>query len=230
MFWKKKPKSTGPTLQEEIAAHKDAIYMSEDFDDAFPDPAEHPEMHKQPVSLEAMDCRNIQPADRQLFEKTVSVGNLLNYALSRGSWRVIESDTRLMDDWSGYRSYRATGRHYKLFYGKLRTGALVISTDAEGDEDSHGVHLSLTFRFPFLYEFDAIYDMLRTLIWQMSDGTAEDMQRRDSSLTMKLLRTLWGIQRDEMYVFYFDETGPATVMFEALAQQQKRDRRTDNAI
>ena len=63
--------------------------------------------------------------------------------------------------------------------------------------------------------------MLQTLIWQMSDGTTADMDRRKVSLTQKLLETLWGIQRGEMYVFQFDEAGPATVMFRALEKLRK---------
>jgi hypothetical protein len=220
MFWKKKTKSARQTLQDEIEEHREAIRLSEDFDDAFPDPVDHPEVHKQAVSLEAMDCRHITEVDRKIFDRSANAGRLLNDRLNYGPWRVIEADVRLSDHWSGYNSFDTPGRHYRLFCGKLRTGTLVISGDLAGGEDADGVHLHLTFRFPFLYEFDAIYQMMRTLVWQMSDGTAVDMERREASLTRTLLRALWGIQRDEMYVFYFDESGPATVLFKALEKQQ----------
>ncbi|MBY5836583.1 hypothetical protein J3P71_04815 [Rhizobium leguminosarum] len=222
MFWKRKAKSARQTLQDEIEEHREAIRLLEDFDDAFPDPAEHPEVHKQADSLEAMECTHITEAERKIFKRTASAGLLLNDRLEHGLWRVIEADVRLSDHWSGYHSFGMTGRHYKLLYGKLRTGTVVISRDATGGEDTEDVHLHLTFRFPFLYEFDAIYNLLRTLIWQLSDGTSADMDRFEAALTRTLLRTLWGIQRDEMYIFYFDESGPATVLFEALEKMQKR--------
>ncbi|MGX9991619.1 hypothetical protein ACS4RR_021050 [Rhizobium sp. Z1P35] len=224
MFWKKKTKSARQTLLEEIEEHREAIRLSEDFDDAFPDPVDHPEVHKQPVSLEAMDCRHITEADRKIFDRSATVGRLLNDRLSYGggSWRVIESDVRLADHWSGYSLPGTTGRHYKLFYGKLRSGALVISQDASEQYGTDGVHFGLTFRFPFLYEFDVIYRMLRTLTWQLSDGKGADMDRRDTALNRELLRTLWGIQRDEMYIFQFHDAGPATVLFKALEKKQDR--------
>ncbi|MGO7583354.1 hypothetical protein ACC797_17700 [Rhizobium ruizarguesonis] len=222
MFWKKKTKSARQTLQDEIEEHREAIRLSEAFDDAFPDPVGHPEVHKQPVSLEAMDCGHITEADRKMFDRTATVGRLLNERLSYGgcSWRVIESEVRLADHWSGYSLPGTTGRHYKLFYGKLRSGALVIGQDASEQYGAGGVHLGLTFLFPFLYDFDAIYGMLRTLTWLLSDGKGADMDRRDTALTRELLRTLWGIQRDEMYIFQFHDAGPATVLCKALENKQ----------
>ncbi|EJC76915.1 hypothetical protein Rleg10DRAFT_5605 [Rhizobium leguminosarum bv. trifolii WSM2012] len=129
---------------------------------------------------------------------------------------MIESGVRIADHWSGYNLPGTTGRHYKLYYGKLRDGTLVISRDASERYGPEGVHVGLTFRFAFLYEFEAIYQTLRTLSWQLSNGKEVDMDRRDAALTRELLRTLWEIQRDEMYVFQFNDAGPATVMLKQL--------------
>ncbi|WP_064710964.1 hypothetical protein [Rhizobium bangladeshense] len=225
MFWKKtETKSARQTLQDEIEEHREAIRLSGDFDEVFPDPVVHPEVHKQAATLEAMDFKHVAEADRRIFERTACAGRLLNDRLSYGGgqWRVIESDVGIADDWSGYNLPRITGRHYKLYYGKLRNGTLVISRDGSGRYGSEGVSIGLSFRFPFLYEFDAIYEILRTLTWQLSNSKDVDMDRRDATLTRELLRTLWGIQRDEMYVFQFHEAGPATVMFEQLQSLQSR--------
>lgn len=216
MFWRKpRIKSAREKLLQEIEDHREAIRLAEDFDEDFPDPVDHPEVHQQAANLEAMKFSHVTDASRQVFERTVSAGRLLNKRLQDGPWRVIENGAPLTDHFSHYTSYKP-GRHYKLFYGKLRAGTLVIGDDGGAFFEDDGVHLRLTFRFPFLYEFGAIHPMLHTLIWQMSDGTVADMDRRKSLLTQKLLETLWGIQRDEVYVFQFDEAGPATVMFRAL--------------
>ncbi|MBB4236382.1 hypothetical protein [Rhizobium esperanzae] len=225
MFWgKKKTKSARQTLRDEIEEHREAIRLSEDFDEAFSDPADHPEVHKQAASLESMDSRHVTEEDRKAFERTASAGRLLNDRLSYGGglWRVIESDARIADHWSGYNLPDITGRHYKLYYGRLRNGTLVISRDASERYGPQGIHIGLTFRFPFLYEFDVIYQKLRALTWQLSNGKDVDMDRREAALTRELLRTLWGIQRDEMYVFQFHEAGPATVMFKQLLSLQSR--------
>lgn len=200
-----------------MAAHKEAIEHSPWFDEDNSNPLDGPS-HRKPVSLEAMGFGLITNADGEFFALTPSLGTILNDRLSHdgGSWRVVESDKPLVERRAGHVGAGCTGRHFDLYYNQLRSGALAIGADINYIEKLEGVYLSITFKFPQLYEFDAIYNMLRTLIVQISAGTVEDIQYREATLTQKLLRILWGIQRDEVFFFTLVQNGPGTVMFNSM--------------
>jgi len=192
-------------LERDIAAHKKAI-ENPPFDVRLPDPM-------QPVDLGAMGFGRITDGDREFFAKTGSLGQLLNRLMVHSSWGVVESDRALAERWAGHIGKGNVGRHFNLYFNGFRTGALVMGADVNLDGVLEDVRLSLTFKYPFLYRYDDIYEMLGLLVVQIGDDTADDIRNRDVEVTQALLRTLWNMRHDEAHWFTFTQAGPATKMF-----------------
>lgn len=192
-------------LERDIAAHKEAI-ENPPFDIHLPDP-------KQPVDLDGMGFGEITDGDREFFARTTGLGQLLNRLMVGSSWAVVESDKALAERWAGHIGKGNVGRHFDLYFNDLRAGALVMGADVNLDGVLDDVRLSLTFKYPFLYRYDDIYEMLRLLVVQIGDNTADDFRNRDLEVTKALLRTLWNMRHDEAHWFAFTQAGPGTKLF-----------------
>ncbi|MDH6650200.1 UNVERIFIED_ORG: hypothetical protein M2312_004871 [Rhizobium esperanzae] len=208
MFSKKPRKQS--ELDLDVAAHKEAI-DNPPFDVELPD-------HRQPGDLDSMGFGLIKDSDREFFARTGSLGRVLDRLLDRSPWALVESDTALAERWAGHIGRGLVGRHYHLYFNQLRTGALVIGSGVVWDGPLDEVVLGLTFKYPFLYRYDDVYELLRLLVVQISDDTKEDIRNREFEITQALLRTLWNMRHDEAYYFAFNQTGPGTKMFGILSR------------
>ncbi|ANM04704.1 hypothetical protein AMC78_CH02618 [Rhizobium phaseoli] len=210
MFGKKPSRQS--ELELDVAAHKEGI-ENPPLDLVLPD-------HKQPVSIDTMSFGRIGEADRQFFGRTERLGSWFGRLFDNLPWRAIETDKALAERWAGHIGKGIVGRHFDLYFHQLRAGALAIGADVDLRDVLGDVRLSLTIKYPFLYRYDDIYDMLRLLIVQISEGTREDVLWREQEVTGALLRTLWNVRHDEAYHFAFTQAGPATKMFSILERER----------
>jgi hypothetical protein len=167
-----------------------------------------------------MGFTRVTDKDREFFSRTEHLGRLVNRLFDHLPWLAIETDHALSERWAGHVGRGNVGRHFDLYFHQLRVGALAIGAEVELGEAFAEVRLSLTLKYPFLYRYDDIYDMLRLLIVQISEGTREDILWREQEVTATLLRTLWNMRHDEAYWFAFTQAGPATKMLSILERER----------
>ncbi|MGI2033759.1 hypothetical protein ACRQ1B_15305 [Rhizobium panacihumi] len=210
MFGRRPP--TQNELDLDVAAHREGI-ENPPFDLVLPD-------HRRPASLDMMGFARIDNADREFFERTELLGSWFDRLFGNIPWRAIETDKALLEWWVGHMGEGLTGRHFDLYFHQLRAGALAIGAEGDFSDKPGEVRISLTLKYPFLYRYDDIHDMLRLLIGQISEGTREDILWREQEVTGALLGTLWDMRHNEAYRFTFTQAGPATKMFSILGRER----------